>query len=192
MTQQQFRERDLLALSEVHFLGRLVDSVGWAADSWFRLGSWSQDCEIKPHVGFSTGLSTRHGTCLRFFLPLTSLAPNPLPLHAQKHSVSKKKGRLKGGKRGTGLLNPMEVMSQEEEGLRTIRGNGITMATCLCFSEMRSHHQHKSLTFGQQDPFYPFCHHKQCVRFSSNWFIAASHWAQLWGTDSCYWTKSWN
>lgn len=85
---------------------------------------------------------------------------------------------MKGGKRGTGLLNSIEVMTQEEEGLPTIRGNGITMATCvICFSEMRSHHQHKSLTLGNR---IPFTHSvtTSCVRSSSISFIAASHWIQ--------------
>ena len=60
--------------------GRLGGSVRWDSDSWFRLTSWSQSCEIEPHVRLHPG----HGACLRCSL-------RPLPLH----SFKKKKISLK-------------------------------------------------------------------------------------------------
>ena len=37
-----------------NLLGHLGDSVGWMSDSWFRLRSGPQDCEVEPHVVLSS------------------------------------------------------------------------------------------------------------------------------------------
>ena len=57
--------------------GRLGGSVGEASDSWFRLRSWSQGCEIKPHVGLcaDTTEPAWDSLSLSLSLPLSLILP---------------------------------------------------------------------------------------------------------------------
>ena len=53
------------------FLGGPVGEA--AADSWFQLRSWSQGCEIKPHVGFCAGYLLKILSLSLSFCPSPSL-----------------------------------------------------------------------------------------------------------------------
>ena len=68
---------DIIKILEVFFKccwheEHLHGAVGWAYDSWFWLGSWSQGHEIKPHVG----LCGQCRVCLRFSLSLSPSTPS--------------------------------------------------------------------------------------------------------------------
>ena len=81
--------------SDVKFKRRLIgylsDSVIWASASWFSLRSWTQGCEIEPHMG----LPALRGVC--FSLPL------PFPhscacacARTHRHALSNKSIKSKG------------------------------------------------------------------------------------------------
>ena len=67
----------ILSLSiyiKTKYVGHLGGSVGWATNSWFWLRSWSQDCEIKPHICLALHSAGN-------LLEILSL---PLPLHSPR------------------------------------------------------------------------------------------------------------
>lgn len=63
---------------------------------------------------------------------------------------------------GTSLFIPMEVIPAGERGTSNNKGKWNNNGNVsLSISEVKSHHQHKSLTFGQQDP----CHQSVTISY---------------------------